>query len=153
MAEELEEPYSIDDESKWAVNTNATFAWETVGKPAAKPSGGKFGARGGPNKADKKEDKKSKRGKGKKSGAILPTTTADTVLESQDKEKKDEKPFELKDLSLKIPRGAFVAIVGRVGSGKSSLLQGLVGEMKRVTGDVGSIQSGYAKRCLVSHSR
>jgi len=30
----------------------------------------------------------------------------------------DEKPFELVDLVLRIPKGSFVAIVGRVGSGK-----------------------------------
>ena len=32
--------------------------------------------------------------------------------------KPEDKPFELKNLELKIPKGAFVAIVGRVGSGK-----------------------------------
>ena len=30
----------------------------------------------------------------------------------------EEKPFELKDLKFRVPKGAFVAIVGRVGSGK-----------------------------------
>ena len=40
------------------------------------------------------------------------------------------------DLKLRIPRGQFVAIVGRVGSGKSSLLQSLVGEMRRLDGEI-----------------
>lgn len=35
-----------------------------------------------------------------------------------------------------IPKGRLVAIVGPVGSGKTSLLQGMVGEMPRTTGTV-----------------
>ncbi|KAF9921984.1 hypothetical protein FBU30_007941 [Linnemannia zychae] len=42
--------------------------------------------------------------------------------------------FGLKNIDLKIPRGQLVAIVGAVGSGKSSLLNALVGEMKKVSG-------------------
>ncbi|KDQ57350.1 hypothetical protein JAAARDRAFT_194496 [Jaapia argillacea MUCL 33604] len=44
-------------------------------------------------------------------------------------------PFQVKDITLAIPRGSLVAIVGSVGSGKSSLLQGLIGEMRQVSGD------------------
>lgn len=45
-----------------------------------------------------------------------------------DTEKPAEKePFALYNVDLRIPRGAFVALVGRVGSGKSSLLQALAG--------------------------
>lgn len=44
------------------------------------------------------------------------------------------KPFELKDLKFKVPAGSFVAIVGPIGSGKSSLLQALIGEMRRTRG-------------------
>lgn len=35
--------------------------------------------------------------------------------------------FKLKDLNLSLPRGQLCAVVGAVGSGKSSLLQGLIG--------------------------
>lgn len=44
--------------------------------------------------------------------------------------------FRVHDIDLSIPRGQLVAIVGPVGSGKSSLLQGLVGDMKRLSGSV-----------------
>lgn len=40
--------------------------------------------------------------------------------------RKDE-GFSLRNLDLAIPRGRLVALVGRVGSGKSSLLQGVSG--------------------------
>ena len=47
----------------------------------------------------------------------LPVTTAD--LEKEDVGKNDqETPFELKNLKMSVPKGAFVGIVGRVGSGK-----------------------------------
>ncbi|KAF9490797.1 ABC protein [Pleurotus eryngii] len=48
----------------------------------------------------------------------------------------DVQPFQVKNVSMNVPRGSLVGIVGRVGSGKSSLLQGLIGEMRRVQGEV-----------------
>ncbi|KAF8519129.1 ABC transporter [Hysterangium stoloniferum] len=58
-----------------------------------------------------------------------------------------EHAFKIKDVSLTIPRGQLCAIVGPVGSGKSSLLQGLIGEMRREAGTVqfgGSV--GYCQQ-------
>ncbi|KAK5808060.1 P-loop containing nucleoside triphosphate hydrolase protein [Linnemannia elongata] len=56
-------------------------------------------------------------------------------IESQGSIHSEEKgTFGLKNIDLKIPRGQLVAIVGAVGSGKSSLLNALVGEMKKVSG-------------------
>lgn len=43
-------------------------------------------------------------------------------------------PFRVRDVNLNIARGSLVAVVGRVGSGKSSLLQGLIGEMRKTRG-------------------
>ncbi|KAJ8072221.1 hypothetical protein PM082_015779 [Marasmius tenuissimus] len=47
-----------------------------------------------------------------------------------------EKPFQVQKIDLRIQRGTLVAIVGRVGSGKSSLLQGLLGEMRKISGEI-----------------
>ncbi|KAJ3794573.1 ABC protein [Lentinula aff. detonsa] len=44
-------------------------------------------------------------------------------------------PFQVRGINMKVQRGHLVAIVGRVGSGKSSLLQGLVGEMRKTSGE------------------
>ncbi|KAF9203578.1 hypothetical protein BGZ49_006268 [Haplosporangium sp. Z 27] len=60
--------------------------------------------------------------------------------ESDDKEAsssvdtEEKTSFSLKNIDLKIPRGQLVAIVGAVGSGKSSLLNALVGEMRKTGG-------------------
>ena len=40
----------------------------------------------------------------------------------------------LKDISVRIPKGALVAVVGRVGSGKTSFVSSLVGEMTKNAG-------------------
>nr|XP_022323792.1 multidrug resistance-associated protein 1-like isoform X1 [Crassostrea virginica]XP_022323793.1 multidrug resistance-associated protein 1-like isoform X1 [Crassostrea virginica]XP_022323794.1 multidrug resistance-associated protein 1-like isoform X1 [Crassostrea virginica] len=42
----------------------------------------------------------------------------------------------LRDINLKIPSGKLVAVVGQVGSGKSSLLSALLGEMDKLSGRV-----------------
>lgn len=44
--------------------------------------------------------------------------------------------YKLKNINLRIRRGSLVAIVGTVGSGKSSLLNALIGEMRKVNGAV-----------------
>ncbi|KAJ7607493.1 multidrug resistance-associated ABC transporter [Roridomyces roridus] len=111
-AEELPEPYLIDGEMKNAVEVDANFVWEGVGQVEK----GKFGV-----------------GRSGKKG--LPLTNADDE-KSDSSSNEEDKPFELRDLKLQIPRGAFVAIVGRVGSGKSSILQALIGEMRKTEGTV-----------------
>ncbi|KAI9447656.1 ABC transporter [Lactarius indigo] len=52
------------------------------------------------------------------------------------KEVKEGVLFKLKHIDLRVPRGQLVAIVGAVGSGKTSLLQGLIGDMRRSEGSV-----------------
>ncbi|XP_073473151.1 multidrug resistance-associated protein 1-like isoform X1 [Aquarana catesbeiana] len=42
----------------------------------------------------------------------------------------------LKDLHIKIPEGSLVAVVGQVGSGKSSLLSAILGEMNKLEGTI-----------------
>ena len=56
-----------------------------------------------------------------------------------------QRVFKLNDIDVNIPRGSLTAIVGSIGSGKSSLLQGLMGEMRRTEGKV--IFSGSTALC------
>ena len=61
--------------------------------------------------------------------------------ESDENLKKEESqpdllPFRVHDITMQVQRGTLVAVVGRVGSGKSSLLSGLVGQMRKVSGSV-----------------
>ncbi len=59
-------------------------------------------------------------------------------------------------MHLKIPRGTLVAVVGRIGCGKSAFAQALIGEMRPTTGKVifgGSVsyfqQSPWVQSCSV----
>ncbi|XP_068632708.1 multidrug resistance-associated protein 1 isoform X2 [Battus philenor] len=52
----------------------------------------------------------------------------------------EEQPV-LRNISLRIPRGSLVAVVGAVGSGKSSLLSALLGEMDKISGRVNTLGS------------
>ena len=48
----------------------------------------------------------------------------------------EDRVFQVKDINMKIPKGMLVAIVGQVGSGKTSLLLGLIGEMRKTSGSI-----------------
>lgn len=52
------------------------------------------------------------------------------------KEEVVEPPSRLDNIDLKVPRGALYFIVGPVGSGKSSLMQAVIGEMRKTSGEV-----------------
>ncbi|KAJ7658484.1 multidrug resistance-associated ABC transporter [Mycena rosella] len=116
IAEELPEPYRIDRARTNAVDIDASFAWESAGKIEA-PKGTK-----------KAKGKKKEKGELPTAGTPSGSGTATPAEE--------ETPFELQHLKFSVPKGAFVAIVGRVGSGKSSILQALIGEMRKTAGTV-----------------
>lgn len=134
-AEELAEPYLIEygDDMKDAVRVDGSFVWETAGrleepKFAGVGGGGPGGkgAKGTDKGGNKAKEQAKKNRKAEKDGELLPTTApasvegeGSTVEGDEAKKKEDEeKPFELKNLKFSVPKGAFVAIVGRVGCGK-----------------------------------
>ena len=102
---------------------NGDFTWETV-----------LGDKNGKGKAeeksqsDKKPDDevkpKTKKSKKKTKGQnVLPSTMDDDdskIVEKDESTEKEEPPFSFNDLRFEVPKGAFVAIVGRVGCGKVS---------------------------------
>ncbi|KAK7050453.1 oligomycin resistance ATP-dependent permease YOR1 [Favolaschia claudopus] len=125
-AEELPDPYLIDFDRKNAVDVDASFTWETAGKVEEKfVKGGKGGPGGGP----KKENAKKKKNKGE----VLPTNANEKDVPSGAvTPKEEERPFELPHLRFSVPKGAFVAIVGKVGSGKVPIKVDFGGTMSYV---------------------
>ena len=115
VAELLTGTRQIDPDLDLAVLVQgATFQWDCVGPD---------GDAGKKSKPEKQAEIKSNP-VGEK-----PTETTVTPL-SPDQE------YKLQNINVAIPRGQLCAIVGPVGSGKSSLLQAMIGEMRRVEGEV-----------------
>lgn len=135
LAEERSGTYELNLDSKFAVEVkDADFQWEGAAPetaPAAK--GGKAG------KAEaKKLEAKLKAEKKKNKKTALSATKGITEVSATDTPASlgELEIMQLNGINLKIPKGQLCAIVGSVGSGKSSLLQALVGEMKRTKGTV-----------------
>nr|KAJ3419300.1 hypothetical protein HK105_007115 [Polyrhizophydium stewartii] len=96
----------------------ASFTWEEVKKDDDKP----------------KPKSKRRIFKQKKSKESAQTKT-DQGKKDGDAESDKPAPFALQDITLDIPRGSLVAVVGSVGSGKSSFLSALIGGMRKTAGD------------------
>jgi ABC-type multidrug transport system fused ATPase/permease subunit len=125
LAEELQPMPPITPEEKFAVHvTNGTFVWDMTDTQETKAPKPSFW-------------KRSSKVPSLQSNAV----TEDTAIESDP----DAVPLEassnpdgwtLDNINLSVERGSLVVIVGAVGAGKSSLLNAIVGEMKRVRGTV-----------------
>jgi ABC-type multidrug transport system fused ATPase/permease subunit len=65
---------------------------------------------------------------------------SEDVIDVQDAsfawESKEAAPS-LSNINLSVSRGQLIAVIGKVGSGKSSLLNSLLGEMERIKGHIG----------------
>ncbi|KAJ7593418.1 ABC transporter [Mycena floridula] len=115
-AEVLTETHVTDENLPAAIEVkNASFTWDAP-----------------PPELEDPKSKKSHRKRHSKSLTPKPTTKTSTT----EKPTEPENVFHLTDVSLSIPRGKLVAIVGPVGAGKSSLLQAIIGEMRRTSGSV-----------------
>ena len=109
-AELISETFERDPELKYALEVeNASFTWDSPPPDEGKEQKGK------------KKDRRS---------------TSKPEPTSEPKEVKEETLFKLKQIDFNVPRGQLVAIVGAVGSGKTSLLQGLTGDMRKTEGSV-----------------
>jgi len=106
-AEEMDEPYSINDaDDGVALDVDGDFEWEST--PAASE---RLEVSGEHAKATAEKASESKAASKKPSEKSPPTA-------EESEKAPEEPPFALKDLKLRIKKGAFVGIVGGIGSGK-----------------------------------
>jgi ATP-binding cassette subfamily C (CFTR/MRP) protein 1 len=137
MSEEQEEDAKFDDQAENAVDMqHADFTWErTATQDPDKPSmpGGKK-----QTKEEIKVEKKAQKqaAKDEKAAAKLKSTSGDTTPDDASTLAEDRDPFKLHNMNFSIGRNELVAVIGGVGSGKSSLLAALAGDMRRTKGDL-----------------
>ena len=77
------------------------------------------------------EEEKKKNNQRNPSITNATTLTQNFDLQERDSVVAKEVAFRLNNLTMKIPKGKLVFIIGKVGSGKSSVLYSLAGEMKQ----------------------
>lgn len=105
------------DEDKVVIIKNATFAW-------AKSS------------SRKKSMPKSKKNKGKSQKKLSKYSSIQRRDSVSSNEQHVEEPFKLQDIFLEIGKEELVGIAGPVGSGKTSLLLAIIGDMLKQSGDI-----------------
>ena len=127
IAEEQNDDFIWDMEGKHAVSMeNADFTWErTITQDPEKKAS---------QKASKKQIMEVKDAE---KAAAKGTSTADVKGGDDSSSTLTQvEPFKLHDLDLSVGRNELIAVIGGVGSGKSSLLAALAGDMRRTNGSV-----------------
>jgi ABC-type multidrug transport system fused ATPase/permease subunit len=126
-SEELAEQYKIDYTHDAAVHVDGDFTWETGHRPDNGEDNfvkGRDGTGGDVTKTPTEQITEVEKRRKKLKEPLLPTTASnkkdDDATAKEEMGAAVEKPFALKNLNLRVSRGLFVAIVGRVGSGKVS---------------------------------
>ncbi|RMY79467.1 hypothetical protein D0863_00040 [Hortaea werneckii] len=145
-AEEVSDEATWDLENKSAISIrNADFTWErtpgasTTDKGEAPKGMKQLKQEKKQAKKDAKEDKRKSK-MAEKDGSVPGTpqdsTRPQTPASPTAADDEDQKPFQVRNIDLDFGRNELVAVIGSVGSGKSSFLGALAGDMRRTKGQV-----------------
>ena len=127
IAEEQSDDFIWDMEGQHAVSMeHADFTWErTVTQDPDK----KTGPHHNKKHIEKAKDAEKAAAKGLKPGVSKSGEDSSSTLTQVE-------PFQLRDMEFSVGRNELIAVIGGVGSGKSSLLAALAGDMRRTNGTV-----------------
>ncbi|EON64929.1 hypothetical protein W97_04163 [Coniosporium apollinis CBS 100218] len=131
LAEEAQDDAKWDYANKNAVVIkHADFTWERSPTQDPDQVPGKGPRSRKQIKKDEKAEKEAKKEAARKSRDGLPgeNDSSDSLAELE--------PFKIREVDITIGRDELVAVIGGVGSGKSSLLAALAGDMRRTSGEV-----------------
>jgi ATPase subunit of ABC transporter with duplicated ATPase domains len=132
----LDKTHEVNEDLPVAIEVKgATFTWD-IPPPATAP-----GDLDGMNKTIKQSRFSSEIPSSKNNANVEATISANAKsqvekagLQAQTED--EDRVFQVRNISMEISRGMLVAVVGPVGSGKTSLLQGLIGEMRKTSGSI-----------------
>jgi ABC-type multidrug transport system fused ATPase/permease subunit len=137
ISEEQDDTAVFDKSASNAVQMeNADFTWERTatpgdnGKPVKKP---KHAGAKSAEQADKVAAKEQRANGDKKPEGV---STGDTTPDNASTLVEVGEPFKLHNMNFTIGRDELVAVIGGVGSGKSSLLAALAGDMRSTRGSL-----------------
>ncbi|KAF2168939.1 hypothetical protein M409DRAFT_20953 [Zasmidium cellare ATCC 36951] len=135
-AEERTEDAEWELEAKPAIKIeDADFTWERAASQHAAAMN--EAPKGSKQLKKEKKEAKVKAKEEKRLSKLQSDTALDTSASpGSPAEEEEEKPFEVKDVNLSVGRDELVAVIGSVGSGKSSLLAALAGDMRKTKGSV-----------------
>ena len=142
LSEDQQDQITWDMENEKAVViSQADFTWEQNTVSTIEP--GKS-SKAQNVKEQQKGDRTSKRWSqrlsrlGKKSSdeTMVPESAANTTAGGAAEKPQQREPFQLKGIDLSVARDELIAVIGTVGSGKSSLLAALAGDMRMTQGKV-----------------
>lgn len=145
LEEESGDEFTWDFEAKNAIEvSHANFTWERTPTQDPDKVTGKDPKSYKQMKQDKKAQKKA--AKEAKREAKRPSNQRDVVVKDKDKDNggldsdqstlAEQEIFKLWDIDFSVARNELIAVIGTVGSGKSSLLAALAGDMRRTSGSV-----------------
>lgn len=131
LAEELKDETTSDDNPEFAIEIAAgVFTWERSMNKMENFQGERTKTERREDRKQRKQDRKDEAAREKHREDNPETATISTVTTTT------LEPFTLKDIDLQVGRNELIAVVGGVGSGKSSLLAALAGDMRRTAGSV-----------------
>lgn len=140
MSEEQDDDAIFDLEAKNAVlMDNADFTWErtaTQDPDAGPPSKKQTKSEIKLDKQVKQKAKKDAKAAAKVAASQEGTSSGEDTPDDATTLAEDSEPFKLCNMNFSIGRNELVAVIGSVGSGKSSLLAALAGDMRRTRGQV-----------------
>ncbi len=138
LSEEQDDHAELRPESENAVEMNgACFTWERT--PTQDPAdsvnagAGRKGKTGETSKKGSKKASDAQENTSSSAAAKYSETGSDGTTSTLVEERE---PFKLQDINLEIGRNELVAVIGSVGSGKTSLLAALAGDMRKTSGQV-----------------
>lgn len=127
LAEEMEDVVTHDPTRDAAVEVSgASFTWEEASPEEKRAEDDKSKGERKAEKAERKRQKKQGVQEASRPGTAQEVSATATPREV----------FTLDSIELSINRDEFIAVVGSVGCGKSSLLAALAGDMRKTSGSV-----------------